>query len=171
MEAARATLEARQAAKVAAAEALHQEEMHGKAAIGGSVGGARALQGLVALAKGQASFGGRGGAGFDGEDGSGGGGGGGADGRQDDGGGGGGGDGGRRGGGGGGGGGSKEDPVQPQQQQFGERRPRKKKFRSRIPWELLDTLDSQKQAVAEVGKAQHEARSAQARASQGGFSR
>jgi len=68
---------------------------------------------------------------------------------------------------GGGGGGAKDDgPSAPAREeakkpkdplegkQFGKRRPRKKKFRSKIPWELLDTLDVQKQAVADVGKAQ-----------------
>ena len=75
---------------------------------------------------------------------------------------------------GGGGGGSKESPntneaakkkVDPLEgKQFGRRRPRKKKFRSRIPWELLDNLDAQKQAVQDVGKNQYKMRSDAAKA-------
>ena len=50
-----------------------------------------------------------------------------------------------------------KDPLEGKH--FGSRRRRKKKFRSRIPWELLDNLDAQKRAMEEVGKAQHQRRS------------
>ena len=58
---------------------------------------------------------------------------------------------------------ARKAPVDPLEgKNFGSRRKRKKKFRSRIPWELLDNLDAQKQAVEDVGKAQYEARRASA---------